>query len=69
MNERNWGGRRENQTGRPKGTFKPEGTRKQRQLRAYEDEWEILKRFDKLIKHGDKAACIKALEKLEGKTE
>ena len=60
-----WGGKRENQTGRPK----KEITRKQRQLRAYEDEWELLKRFDKLIKHGDKAACIEALEKLEGKTE
>ena len=65
MNDRNWGGRRENQTGRPKGTCKPEGTRKQRQLRAYDDEWELLKQFDKALKHGHRDACEKFLEKLK----
>ncbi|GEM_PF-543527 len=63
MNENNWGGRRENQTGRPKGTLKKEGTRKQRQLRAYDDEWELLKQFDKLLKYGDREACEKFLAK------
>lgn len=65
MSENNWGGVRENQTGRPKGTFKAEGTRKQRQLRAYDDEWELIKRFDKLIKHGDREACEKFLAEME----
>ena len=67
MAERTWGGRRPNQTGRPKGTTKAEGQRKQRQMRAYDDEWELVQRFAKLIKHGDKQACIKALETLETK--
>ena len=43
--------------------------RKQRQTRATDDEWAIIKRFDKLVKHGDKTACIAALEALEAKTE
>ena len=43
--------------GMPIGYRKPEGTRKQRQLRAYDDEWELLKAFDKIIKHGDKQAA------------
>lgn len=55
--------------GKPLGWRKPEGTRKQRQLRAYDEEWALIKRFDKLVKYGDKAACIKALEKLEETTE
>lgn len=45
-----WGGRRPNQTGRPKGTTKPEGVRKQRQTRAYDDEWELIKEFAKIVK-------------------
>ena len=56
-----WGGRRENQTGRPK----KEVTRKQRQLRAYDDEWELIKKFDKALKHGHRDACEKFLEKLK----
>ena len=31
-----WGGRRPNQTGRPKGTVKPEGRRKLRFICAYD---------------------------------
>mgnify|MGYP007070277170 CR=1 FL=1 len=55
--------------GMPLGWRKPEGVRKQRQIRAYDDEWELVKRFDKLVKNGEKAACIAALEALEAKTE
>lgn len=44
------GGIREG-AGRPKGTTKPEGVRKQRQLRAYDDEWEMIKAFAKILKH------------------
>lgn len=43
--------------------------RPQHQLRAYPDEWELIRHFAKLVKHGDKAACIRALEELESKTE
>ena len=39
--------------------------RKQRQTRATDDEWELLKRFDKLIKYGDRAACEKFLADME----
>ena len=59
-----WGGKRENQTGRPRKDV----TRKQRQLRAYDDEWELIKRFDKIIKHGNREACEKFLAEME-KTE
>ena len=43
--------------------------RKQRQLRATDGEWELIKRFDKLVKYGNREACLKALEQLEAKTE
>ena len=36
--------------GKPKGWRKPEGVRKQRQLRAYDDEWELIKRFQKMMR-------------------
>lgn len=47
--------------GRPHGRKKPEGTRKQRQLRAYDDEWILIQQFAKMLKHGDKDACKKFL--------
>ena len=40
------------------GYRKPEGTRKQRQLRAYDDEWQLVQAFDKIVKYGDKQAAI-----------
>lgn len=39
--------------------------RKQRQLRATNEEWNLIKRFEKLVKYADKPACIDALEKME----
>lgn len=45
-----WGGRRPNQTGRPKGTTNPDGVRKQHQVRAYEDEWALIKEFASMVK-------------------
>lgn len=55
------GGKREG-AGRPltAGEF-----RKQRQLRAANDEWELIQRFAKLVKYGDKAACAKFLDEQE----
>ncbi|QDR80468.1 hypothetical protein [Sporomusa termitida] len=38
--------------------------RKQRQLRAFDDEWAIINRFADLVKHWDKEKCKLALAKL-----
>lgn len=65
MTENSWGGKREGagrKTGWRKGYSEQ---RKQRQTRAHDDEWELIKRFERLVKHGDKEACLKALEELE----
>ncbi len=44
------GGRREG-AGRPKGTLKGYSTaRPQRQMRAYEEEWELIKAFGQIVK-------------------
>lgn len=45
-----WGGKRENQTGRPKGTTKPEGRRKARSVCAYDDEWDLIRGFSRIVK-------------------
>ena len=50
-----WGGARKG-AGRPKGMTKQEGTREQRQLRAYDDEWEIIKEFAHILKYDPKRA-------------
>ena len=54
------GGHREG-AGRPKGTTKPEGVRKQRQLRAYDEEWETIKTFAKILKN-DPARARRMME-------
>lgn len=54
------GGRREG-AGRPKGTTKPEGVRKQRQIRAYDEEWETIKAFAKILK-SDPARARRMME-------
>ena len=51
--------------GRPLGWRKEEGVRTLHTVKAYDDEWELIKRFAKLLKHGDKELCKAALEKLE----
>lgn len=53
--------------GRKVGYRKPEGVRKNRTLKAYNDEWELIQRFARLVKHVSKEECEKALEKLEAK--
>lgn len=64
-NENGWGGRRAG-AGRPKGTTKDEShIRPQHQVRAYADEWEVIKEFTRLVKlHGVEKAH-KALEAME----
>lgn len=60
-----WGGKREG-AGRPKGWRKGfSEQRKQHQVRAYDDEWQLILRFAKAVKHGNKEACTAAVEKLE----
>lgn len=38
--------------------------RRQRQLRAFDDEWIIINQFADLVKHWDKEKCKAALDKL-----
>ena len=49
--------------GRPKGETGE--ARPQNQLRAYKDEWDIIRRFAKLIRQGHKDECLKFVEELE----
>lgn len=56
--------------GRPKGSKNLilKETRKNHQLRAYPDEWELIRTFANLLKRGDsKEKCIDALKDLEAK--
>ena len=48
--------------GRQEGWRKPEGVRKQRQLRAYDDEWLIIKKFAAELKKGDRDFCEKIIQ-------
>ena len=47
--------------GMPLGWRKPEGVRPQRQTRAYDDEWALIRQFARMVKKGDRAACEKFL--------
>lgn len=65
IEEKQWGGRRPG-AGRPKGSTKNgSSVRPQHQLRAHEDEWDLIKRFARLVKHGKMEDCKRALEALE----
>ncbi|WP_432643465.1 hypothetical protein [Acidaminococcus sp.] len=66
--KKQWGGRRPG-AGRPKGSTKDgSSVRPQHQLRAYDEEWDLIRRFARLVKHGNAQACKAALDQLE-KTE
>lgn len=62
-NDNGWGGKRENQTGRPK----QEIVRKMRSTRAFDDEWELTKSFLDLIKSGHMEECSAFIKSLENK--
>ena len=52
-----------NKVGRPVGWRKAKSEmRPQRQLRAHDDEWALIKKFADMVKHGDKDKCKKFLE-------
>lgn len=53
MSKNNWGGRREG-AGRPLTAGE---LRKLRSLRATEHEWQLILRFAKILKYGDKASA------------
>ena len=62
-----WGGKRVG-AGRPKGSVKTVHNRRpQHAVAAFDNEWEVIRRFARLVKHVDIAACEKALIKLEAK--
>lgn len=63
-----WGGKRTG-AGRPVGTTKEVSVqRPQHQLRAFPDEWEMIREFARLVKHVSKEECQQALSDLaEGK--
>lgn len=54
-----WGGRRTG-TGRPVGT-KKDITRKTRSIAAFDDEWEMIRQFSKIVKK-DKDTAKKILD-------
>lgn len=63
--KKQWGGRRPG-AGRPKGSTKDgSSVRPQHQLRAYDEEWNLIQRFARLVKHGKMEACKTALDQLE----
>lgn len=64
--EKQWGGKRAG-AGRPAGSKNKEQkeTRGQHQLRAYDDEWEMIREFASLLKHGKKEECQKFLETMK----
>lgn len=63
-----WGGKRTG-AGRPVGTTKEVSVQcPQHQLRAFPDEWEMIREFARLVKHVSKEECQQALSDLaEGK--
>ena len=63
-NDNGWGGRRDNQAGRPK----QEIVRKMRSTRAFDDEWELTKIFLDLMKNGHMEECKAFVTSFDGKT-
>lgn len=64
MVKKQHGGSREG-AGRPPKSPDEILQRKQRQVRAFDDEWELINRFAHLVKHRDADRCREVLELLE----
>ena len=62
--KKGWGGTRQG-AGRPKGSVKAEKSkaREQHQIRAYDNEWELIKKFAKIVKE-DYPKAIKFYNRL-----
>ena len=53
--------------GRPVGWRKEKSEmRPQRQLRAHDDEWQLIKKFAELVKRGEIEKCKKFISAFEG---
>ena len=50
--------------GMPVGHKKAEGVRTMRSLKAYDDEWQLIKAFAAELKKGDKQKCIDFVKSL-----
>ncbi len=62
-----WGGKREG-AGRKKGWRKDVSEKNRRKVRtvaAFDDEWELINKFAKIVKYGDKEKCLELLINLE----
>ena len=60
-----WGGAREG-SGRKVGWRKEiSEQRPRRQLVAFDDEWELIHKFSKIVKHGDREKCEKFLSEFD----
>ena len=51
--------------GMPVGHRKAEGVRTMRSLKAYDAEWQLIKKFAAELKHGDKQKCIDFIQSLD----
>ena len=51
--------------GMPLGWRKPEGVRPQHSTRAYDDEWQLILKFARLLKKGNRADCEKFLSQFD----
>ena len=58
-----WGGERKG-SGRPKGSVKAEGVRPQHQIRAYDDEWQLIQKFARLVK-ANKELCADLMKQFD----
>ena len=61
-----WGGRREGAGRKPGKQKEISEMRPTKTLRAYDDEWLLIKKFAELVKHGNKDKAEKILSQLEG---
>ena len=56
-----------NKVGRPVGWRKDKSEmRPQHQVRAYPEEWQLIKKFADLVKHGEFEKCKKFISAFEG---
>ena len=61
-----WGGKREGAGRKPGKQKEISEMRPQRQLRAHDDEWQLIKKFAELVKRGEIEKCKKFISAFEG---
>lgn len=60
-----WGGAREGAGRKPGWRKGYSEQRKPHSLAAFDDEWDLIRRFSQLVKYGNKTQCREYLERLE----